>query len=132
MALGPDSIAGVIVEPVNLESTTELQIIAYPLQRNGKPDLAQSPNGRFIAKIDGYLEPADYAPGRRVTVSGRVAEIRQGKVGEADYLFPVVQPDSLNLWPVESQSSGRSRLHFGIGVGSGGRTGGSVGVGVGF
>lgn len=123
---------GVIVEPRNLEATTEFQIIAYPLRQSGRPDLDKSPTGRFIAVSPGYLETGDYAKGRQVTLSGRIAEIRPGKVGEADYEFPIIESDDIHLWPIESNTRSKSSVRFGLGVGSGGRSGGSIGIGVGF
>jgi len=122
---------GVIVAATNLESSTELEILAYPLRSDGSPDLDAAPTGRFIARAKGYLETAEYAAGRRITIAGPLAGIRRGRVGEADYLFPLVQADELQLWRKQARSYPRSQLHFGVGVGSGGHTSGSVGIGVG-
>lgn len=119
---------GVIVEVHNLQTTTEFQIIAYPLKKDGRPDLKTSPTGRFIAILEGYVEAADYAKGQRITLSGRITGIRQGKVGEADYNFPLIQADTMQLWPVETTSRNNSRINFGFGVGSGGWSGGGIGV----
>ena len=123
---------GAIVNVRNLRDTTELQILAYPLRKNGQPDLDKSPAGRFIAVAKGYLETADYKPGRQVTMSGRLKAIRRGKVGEADYLFPVLELNELLLWPLPSESTPRTGVHFGFGAGSGGWSGGSIGIGIGF
>jgi len=123
---------GAIVESRNLPDTTELQILAYPLTKNGRPDLDESPTGRFIAVAKGYLEPADYQTGRQVTLSGTLDGIRKGKVGEADYLFPVLRLNELMLWPQPSGSTPRTGVHFGFGAGSGGWSGGSIGIGIGF
>ncbi len=123
---------GVIVESQNLQQQTELKILAYPLDSNGRPDLDASPSGRFIAVSSGYLETIDYAKGRQVTLSGKVSGVRDDKVGDADYRFPVVHSTDIQL---RSKSASDRRfwpsLHIGVGGGSGGiRTG--VGVGIGF
>lgn len=123
---------GVIVSTQNLPENTELQILAYPLKTNGRPDVTAAPNGRFIAQHPGYLESADYAAGRQLTATGALSEIRQGEVGEAAYRFPILQADELVLWPRESEGETKPRVNFGIGVGSGGRSWGGVGIGVGF
>ena len=124
---------GVIVEPENLTDSTELQVIAYPLQNNGRPDLDENPVGRFIAIAPGYLETAEYHRGRQITLSGQVIGIRQGSVGEADYLFPLIEPAEIQLWPLEGSRDGRTSIHFGIGTGFGtGGSHGSIGIGVGF
>jgi outer membrane lipoprotein len=123
---------GIIVETRNLEQTTELEILAYPLKSNGQPDLSASPTGRFIAQRPGYLERIDYRKGRRVTATGKLTERRTGQVGETAYTFPVLLADELVLWPEQSDRQAKPRVNFGIGVGSGGRSWGGVGIGVGF
>jgi outer membrane lipoprotein len=123
---------GAIVEARNLQDTTEFQILAYPLKKNGQPDLGESPTGRFIAVAKGYLETADYQTGRQLTLSGRLKGVRLGKVGAADYRFPVLQLDELLLWPLPSRSSTRTGVGFSFGAGSGGWSGGSIGIGIGF
>lgn len=121
---------GVIVETHNKESSTEVQVIAYPLKDNGRPDLDAPPTGRFIAVSPGYLETADYTKERTITLSGTLLGLRQGKVGEADYSFPLLNPNEMQLWPLESASKPKSRWRFGIGVGTGGSRG-SIGIGLG-
>ena len=123
---------GVIVDSKNLPDTTEFQILAYPLRKSGQPNLDKNPSGRFIAVVKGYLETADYQRGRQLTLSGRLKGIRPGKVGEAAYQFPVVEVNELILWPITSESSPRTGVHFGFGAGSGGWSGGSIGIGIGF
>jgi len=123
---------GVIVGSRNLADATELQILAYPLEGNGRPDVTAAPNGRFIARRAGYLETADYAAGRQVTATGTLAAIRRGEVGKAAYDFPLLQADELILWPRESAGETKPRVNFGFGVGSGGRSWGGVGIGIGF
>ena len=123
---------GVIVDARNLAESTELQVLAYPLKKNGRPDVSAAPEGRFIAQHAGYLESADYATGRQVTVTGPLTEIRQGQVGEAAYQFPILQADELVLWPQDAEAETKPRVNFGFGFGSGGRSWGGVGIGVGF
>jgi outer membrane lipoprotein len=123
---------GVIVETKNLSESTELQILAYPLKSDGRPDLSASPTGRFIAQRPGYLESANYRKGRQVTATGKLTQRREGQVGEAPYVFPVLLADELVLWPEQSERQVSPRVNFGLGVGSGGRSWGGVGIGVGF
>jgi outer membrane lipoprotein len=123
---------GVIVETKNLAEVTELQILAYPLKSNGQPDITASPTGRFIAQRAGYLESVDYQKGRQVTATGKLTQKRAGRVGEADYTFPVLSADELLLWPKEHEREVSPRVNFGFGVGSGGRSWGGVGIGIGF
>lgn len=123
---------GVIVETRNLSQATELQILAYPLQANGRPDVSASPTGRFIAQHPSYLESVDYREGRLVTATGNLIEHRAAQVGEAPYRFPVLLVDQLVLWPKQHNRQVQPRINFGLGVGSGGRSWGGVGIGIGF
>lgn len=120
---------GVLVDSRNLRAHSELEILAYPLRSNGLPDRGRRPRGRFLAVQPGYLETAEYAPGRLVTISGPLAGRRQGQVGEARYQFPLVEIEQATLWQDPYPSDTGPRVHFGIG---GGSRGSNVGVGIGF
>jgi len=123
---------GTIIHSDNLPTSSELEIIAYPIKSNGRPDTDETPMGRFIAVKEGYMETAEYANGRQVTLSGRITGLRDGKVGTADYRYPTVSVESIELWSQETDVKPKPSIHFGIGIGSGGRTSTGVGVGIGF
>ena len=109
---------GPILDTKPQEETTQLEILAYPLDRSERPQVDRGSTGRFLAVADGYLEPADYAAGRQVTVRGELTDTRQATIGEADYRYPVVTTDTIHLWPRDSGGgSSRPRIHLGIGVG---------------
>jgi outer membrane lipoprotein len=108
---------GVIVAGRNLKDMTEFEILGYPLDDQNSPDTHASPIGRFITQAEGYLETADYAPGREVTVIGVLQRTRDGKVGEASYTYPVVNATRVYLWPVQVPSTSNTQFHFGIGIG---------------
>ena len=91
---------GVIVQGGNQVDSTQLEVLAYPLRNNNRPDTDAAPIGRFIIVQHGYLETVDYAPGRTLTVVGTLDGLRHGKVGEADYDYPVVLAQQLRLWRV--------------------------------
>lgn len=122
---------GIIIEAQNFNETTEVEILAYPLDTEGRPDTGATSVGRFIAKQSGYLETNDYAAGRLVTVTGTFSEIRQGEVAKARYQFPVLNSDEISLWPEVSERKIRPRIHFGFGASSGGRSYGGIGIGIG-
>jgi outer membrane lipoprotein len=123
---------GTIVSTANQRNSTQVEVLAYPLDADGRPKTDNAAQGRFILERAGYLEPASYAAGRQVTVVGTVSGTRTGRVGEADYVYPVVAAKQLHLWPQGQSRSGTSTI-FGIGVGGGsGGSGGGVGVGFGF
>jgi outer membrane lipoprotein len=107
---------GTIVAAHNETQYTELEVLAYPLDGSQRPRLGQRPEGRFRARWNGYLETADYAPGRQLTVKGSLLAPVAGTVGEAGYVFPVVAAEQLELWSQAPASGGRPNVHFGIGV----------------
>ncbi len=128
---------GTIASTRNQADETEIETIGYRLDRCGKPTTSGQPIGRFIAIHRGFLEPSDYREGRRITATGRIGPARDGRVGEANYSFAVLQDVVIRLWPddQESAQSGwtpRPRPWISIGVGSGGYSGVGGGVGLGF
>ena len=123
---------GTIVNTTNLEGSTQVEVLAYPLDADGRPIGDGTAQGRFIIERAGYLEPESYAAGRQLTVVGAVTGTRSGRVGEAAYLYPVVEARQLHVWSQERTFGGTSTF-FNIGVGGGSSNWGSgVGVGVGF
>ena len=103
---------GVIIASTNHKDSTQIEILAYPLNSYQKPDREQEPLGRFLAVQTGYLETTDYAAGRLITVRGSLAGKRSGYVGEAEYIYPVVNNTQLHLW----SGSSESQVQFGFGL----------------
>jgi outer membrane lipoprotein len=106
---------GVIVSTTNLKDSTQIEVVGYPLDRTDRPDSSTKPQGRFLLTHKGYLESAVYGQGRVVTVVGPVTETKKGRIGEADYTYPVVSAEQLHIWPRERGYT-EPMIHFGIGV----------------
>ena len=114
-ASGPVLWGGVIVDTRNRDTDTELEVLAYPLDRRQRPQTGRPAEGRFVVVADGYLESVDYAPGRLVTVLGALDGVVEGQVGEARRVYPNVRSESLHLWrPGEPNAA--PRFSFGIGL----------------
>lgn len=110
---------GIIVAARNLANQTQLEVLSYPLNEHGRPQREAKAGGRFIALHPGYLELANYAEGRFVTMTGTVSETRAGSVGEAHYVYPVLAIKTLFLWPTPEEEATKPQFHFGVGVGIG-------------
>ena len=110
---------GVILNTINMESRTRLEVLAYPLNSSQRPQRDRDPLGRFLLDKQGFLEPASYAEGRLLTTRATVAGTDSGRVGGVEYVYPVIEAGDIYLWPRDSEDAGRSRVHFGIGVGIG-------------
>jgi len=107
---------GVIIRTEPQAQQTRIEVIAYPLDRYGTPNTQSVSQGRFLVLHRGFLEPADYAPGRWLSVVGRLGKSQTETVGAASYRFPVLEAEQLYLWPLDSGSRTSTHFHFGIGV----------------
>lgn len=107
---------GLILKTSNMKTTTQLEVLAYPLNSFHQPEKTSSPMGRFIIKHQGYLEPTVYTQGRLVTLTGEIISIEKGKIGESVYEYPVILSKQLHLWGNE-QNRVKTSIHFGIGIG---------------
>ena len=106
---------GVVVNSTNLADATRIEVLAYPLDSSQEPNLDANPLGRFLAFKQGYLETADYSQGRRLTVIGTLSGVRRGKVGQANYDYPVISAEQIYLWPSAGRPP-RTQFHIGVGV----------------
>ena len=121
---------GTVIGAANLASGSQLELLAYPLDRTQRPQVGRASQGRFIVTSDAYLETVEFAEGRQVTVLGSLDGLDEVVIGEARRRLPVVRANQLHLW-TGSGVRERTGFSFGIGVGSGGRSSGGVGIGIG-
>jgi outer membrane lipoprotein len=96
---------GTIATLENQANETWIEIIARELDRSGQPRLTDRTSGRFIAIIDGFLDPALFTEGRELTVAGVMEGETTRKIGEYDYNFPLVRVDNYLLWPLRPDPS---------------------------
>ncbi|HEX7045088.1 MAG TPA: Slp family lipoprotein [Burkholderiales bacterium] len=108
---------GVIVSTRNLEHTTEIETLGYPLDDSGRPQTGAPAQRRFLLVREGYLEAADFRSGRLVTAVGGVTGTRRGRVGEAEYVYPVLEAEEIYLWPLGERAPQGSNVRFGVGIG---------------
>ncbi len=89
---------GVISHVTNAPHATWLQIISLPLREDGRPHRSLRSDGRFLARIPGFLDPDLYAVGREVTVVGTFTGFKRAPIGKYAYDFPVVTATARYLW----------------------------------
>ncbi len=94
---------GTIARVENLQQKTRLEIVARELYGDGEPRKSDQSLGRFIAEINGFLDPAIYADGRNLTVVGRLNGITHKKLGEMNYTYPVIKTEAHYLWPLPEE-----------------------------
>jgi outer membrane lipoprotein len=97
-------VGGEILYVQNNPDQTELEVLERPLTFE-EPVLDKPSAGRFLVRAGGFLDPAVYEVGRRVTVVGTVAGSTERKIGAADYRYPVLDNRRLKLWPLETAGS---------------------------
>lgn len=107
---------GTILDTRNMKDSTQIEVLAYPLNTYQRPLLESKPQGRFIIQHQGYLEPSTYAQGRVLSVVGKVSSNQSGHIGESVYTYAVINSLQLHLWSPDSGDN-RTSFHFGIGVG---------------
>lgn len=90
---------GTIAAVENREQETRLLIVGWPLDDKGEPQVSTTSQGRFMAKINGFLDPAVYSTGRLVTVVGTIVGSESRKIGSYSYLYPVIAAEHYYLWP---------------------------------
>lgn len=74
-------------------------VLAQPLDAGSQPIEGDRSLGRFIACRAGFYDPAVFAPGRSLTVAGRVVRIDTRAVGDYAFAYPVLEAAVLYLWP---------------------------------
>ena len=118
-------LGGVIIDVVNKEEGSTIEILEKSLTWRGRPKPGDESCGRFIVVFGEFLDKAIYRTNRPVTIIGEIIGVKTAPIGEMAYNYPLLTGREIRLWE-EKGYFGRPRMHIGIGVG-----GGHVGVGVG-
>lgn len=98
---------GTIAAVDNRAADTWIEIVARDLDGSGQPRKTDRSAGRFLAIVDGFLDPALYAVDREITVTGVIESESIRKIGDFDYAFPVVRVDNYLLWPLRVELAPR-------------------------
>lgn len=93
---------GAILTVTNHANDTEIEILAKTLDSSGKPIDGDDSQGRFLARVNEFVDPAVYAQGRMLTVYGLIDSLLTRNIGEKPYVYPLIQAQTLYLWPRES------------------------------
>ena len=92
-------LAGSIVQTRNFPDRSEIEVVQKAIDSYGNLDTGDATLGRFIFRHRGYLESEVYSKGRNIIGAGVVVGSQSGKIGDRDYLFAVIEPEELNLFP---------------------------------
>ena len=106
---------GTLIATTNRSDETLLEFLSYPLDA-GWPRLSHSSNGRVLARVPGFLDPADYKPGRVVVVEGLFTGVRQSYMEGVSTTRAVVEARRAEVGPATADASGwPPNLQIGIG-----------------
>jgi len=89
---------GRIIRCENKKEGTLFEVLQLPLGVEGRPKDVDESQGRFLALYDGFLDCVIYCPGREITLVGEVRGLQRGKLGEMEYVYPVVRAKKIHLW----------------------------------
>jgi outer membrane lipoprotein len=89
---------GVIAKVENLPDRTMLEVVNFSLKSSSQPKPSHETLGRFRVYSQGLLDPMIYKIGKSVTVVGQIERSEPGKIGEHDYLYPVLIANAVHLW----------------------------------
>jgi outer membrane lipoprotein len=106
---------GVIIEVENEQFQSLIQVLLYPLNSYGRPQLDQTNGGRFMIKSPSFLDPLVYTKNTEVTVSGALVGDVERTVDKKILKLPVVLSQVIFLWP--KYEPGNYYSGYGIGYG---------------
>lgn len=94
---------GEIIAIHNASAHSDVEILGRPLDGEGRPDSEAQALGRFIARRQGFVDPAEFAEGTEVTVRGRLIDRAELKIGDYRYHYPVLEVEHWYRWPERIQ-----------------------------
>lgn len=89
---------GVIASVTNNADNTMVEVVHFELNSSSRPKQINETKGRFKLYFSGLLDPVIYKEGKSITAVGVVGEPEHGKIGEHEYLFPVMKAQNIHLW----------------------------------
>jgi outer membrane lipoprotein len=107
---------GLIMRTVAQEGETWVEVLQHPLDWRQRPLATDVSYGRFLVWFKGFIDPAIYVGGKKITVLGEVQGKKILPLDQMEYPYPVLLPREHHLWKPET-SGGGPYFHIGIGVG---------------
>ncbi len=94
---------GVILDTQPRESSTVIEILERPADKQKRPKNVDASRGRFLARGNGFLDPAVLCQGREITVVGKISGSESSLIGDYNYTYPVVDIKEYYLWAPERE-----------------------------
>lgn len=104
---------GTILSVENKDNETWIEVLEFKLTSSGQPKRYSPSDGRFLARVTTFLDPAIYKKGREITVVGTLEGDFEKSIGEHSYSFPVVKADGHYLWAPYRRHYHYPRYYYG-------------------
>ncbi len=91
-------LGGVILGTFPDAEGSTLEILAYRLDRWGEPVALDRSGGRFLVRSDRFLDPAVFAPGMLITLTGTVTGRETRPILGTIYTYPLFSAGEIHLW----------------------------------
>jgi len=93
---------GKVVKVTNQPGRTRLEIASVGLDDSARPQMHRQSDGRIVAYVNGFLEPADFNH-QWVTVVGPIIGTEQGTIDQTQYTFVVLRAEGYKRWQLVRQ-----------------------------
>lgn len=91
---------------------TCFEVLSKTLDNSTRPQELDESQGRFIACKEGFQDPELFKAGRELTIIGRLDRIESREIGEYQYQYPIVQAETVYLWPERQDYSDRPYPYY--------------------
>lgn len=105
-------LGGRIITTTAKNEETWIEVLQQPLDRQYRPEISDVSYGRFLIIFKGVVDPAIYAPGRRITIAGEVTGKIVMPIKELSYGYPVISPREHVLIGPEYYYDSSPRLYY--------------------
>lgn len=89
---------GEILSVINHAKSSDVVVLRRALFNSGEPKPEGGEGKRFVARLPGFVDPADFTRGQRLTVVGHLRGVETLLVGEYPYPHPVVDVTESYRW----------------------------------
>ncbi len=92
---------GIIVETKGTPEGSLIEALYVPVDSRGYLKGVPIPQGRLLAlypKESGFLDPVVFKRNREITCAGVFRGLREGKIGDMEYVYPFFVVKELYLW----------------------------------
>jgi outer membrane lipoprotein len=91
---------GVIIDVENEENFSLMQVLFYPLDYYGRPELDKFSDGRFVIKSAKFLDPKVYTADREIIAVGVIDGEIERAIDNKRHQMPLITSDTIHLWPI--------------------------------